>query len=463
MWRAGLRTTKSGNPFPKRSTARWWGGRRSALSPPDAHGITCCERGYPPRHLGDRNTGDRCAALGRGGSPGRRRGGRGGPAQARAALADSARMVLARPTDARTSGRPLEGQFATRCATSPPVRSSRTPLSTRSIANPHVWEPVHRLLGDVSKSYCYPPLDYLSLVHVMKRAYLVPDRLRRSARGGTGLGVPVWVLREVTRTTEGGRCADRENRGTERAKVVAETIDCWKTVNAYVRMARGRESLRGRTGGPAHCRLGCSRTRPSSRRPHGATRRVRRRTARSVTGFGEGRRPQPVRVSQRWEVLTERVRSTLMAVGNTKSTFSAPPRRGPRVVDAADWDRADAQTGSSCWRVLEGPVRRAAVQSVLGALAPAAVARLSDRRAHRQRPSPIAPGASRRSALGHTGHSYLVENYDRDGTRIREAAHGALDPPTAGGRAGVEFRCARRAGPRVGRGEENAARLAQAG
>ncbi len=39
--------------------------------------------------------------------------------------------------------------------------------------NPHVREPVQRILGDVPNIALLPPLDYLRLVHLMKCAYLV--------------------------------------------------------------------------------------------------------------------------------------------------------------------------------------------------------------------------------------------------------------------------------------------------
>jgi UDP-N-acetylglucosamine 2-epimerase len=38
--------------------------------------------------------------------------------------------------------------------------------------NPNMREPVHRLLDEVPNIILTPPLDYLPLVHLMKRSYL---------------------------------------------------------------------------------------------------------------------------------------------------------------------------------------------------------------------------------------------------------------------------------------------------
>jgi UDP-N-acetylglucosamine 2-epimerase (non-hydrolysing) len=97
---------------------------------------------------------------------------------------------------------------------------------------------VHRLLSDVSNIILLPPLDYLSLVHVMKRAYLVLTDSGGLQEEAPGLGVPVLVLREVTERPEGVDAQTVRIVGTERAKVVAETIRLLEDGDAHARMAR---------------------------------------------------------------------------------------------------------------------------------------------------------------------------------------------------------------------------------
>ena len=154
-----------------------------------------------------------------------------------AALADSARIVLVTAHRRENFGTPLEdichalrdlaSRYAHRVRFVYPVHR-----------NPHVWEPVHRLLGDVSNIILLPPLDYLSLVHVMKRAYLVLTDSGGLQEEAPGLGVPVLVLREVTERPEGVDAQTVRIVGTERAKVVAETIRLLEDGDAHARMAR---------------------------------------------------------------------------------------------------------------------------------------------------------------------------------------------------------------------------------
>jgi len=39
--------------------------------------------------------------------------------------------------------------------------------------NPNIWDPVHRLLNGIPNIILRDPLEYLPLVHLMKRSYLV--------------------------------------------------------------------------------------------------------------------------------------------------------------------------------------------------------------------------------------------------------------------------------------------------
>jgi UDP-N-acetylglucosamine 2-epimerase (non-hydrolysing) len=104
--------------------------------------------------------------------------------------------------------------------------------------NPNVWEPVHRLLGDVPNIVLVPPLDYLSLVHVMKRAHLVVTDSGGLQEEAPGLGKPVLVLREVTERPEGVDAHTVKVVGTDQGRIVAETVRLLEDGEAYARMAR---------------------------------------------------------------------------------------------------------------------------------------------------------------------------------------------------------------------------------
>jgi UDP-N-acetylglucosamine 2-epimerase (non-hydrolysing) len=103
--------------------------------------------------------------------------------------------------------------------------------------NPNVWGPVHRLLGDVPNITLVPPLDYLSLVHLMKRSYLVLTDSGGIQEEAPSLGKPVLVLREVTERPEGVEAGTVRVVGVERETIVRETVRLLEDSQAYEAMA----------------------------------------------------------------------------------------------------------------------------------------------------------------------------------------------------------------------------------
>jgi UDP-N-acetylglucosamine 2-epimerase (non-hydrolysing) len=104
--------------------------------------------------------------------------------------------------------------------------------------NPNVWEPVHAMLGDIPNIILTPPLDYFSLVHVMKRSYIVLTDSGGIQEEAPALGKPVLVLREVTERPEAVEAGTVRLVGTKRERIVAETIRLLEDESAYNQMAR---------------------------------------------------------------------------------------------------------------------------------------------------------------------------------------------------------------------------------
>jgi UDP-N-acetylglucosamine 2-epimerase (non-hydrolysing) len=88
--------------------------------------------------------------------------------------------------------------------------------------NPNVWGPVHELLGGATNITLLEPLDYLSNLQLMKRAYLVVTDSGGIQEEATGLGVPGLVLREVTERPEGVETGALRIVGTDPARITAE-------------------------------------------------------------------------------------------------------------------------------------------------------------------------------------------------------------------------------------------------
>lgn len=104
--------------------------------------------------------------------------------------------------------------------------------------NPNVREMVHRLLGKVSNITLTPPLDYLNLVHLMKRSYMVLTDSGGIQEEAPALGVPVLVLRDVTERPEAIEAGTARVVGANRERIVSETARLLDDAAAYQEMAR---------------------------------------------------------------------------------------------------------------------------------------------------------------------------------------------------------------------------------
>jgi UDP-N-acetylglucosamine 2-epimerase (non-hydrolysing) len=104
--------------------------------------------------------------------------------------------------------------------------------------NPNVQEPVHRLLQRVDHITLLPPLDYLPLVHLMKRAALILTDSGGIQEEAPAFGIPVLVLREVTERPEGIEAGTLKLVGTDARRIVREAERLLDQPSAYVEMAK---------------------------------------------------------------------------------------------------------------------------------------------------------------------------------------------------------------------------------
>jgi UDP-N-acetylglucosamine 2-epimerase (non-hydrolysing) len=104
--------------------------------------------------------------------------------------------------------------------------------------NPHVWGPVHRMLSGVAGVTLVPPLDYLSLVHALKRSYLVLTDSGGLQEEAPSLGIPVLILRDVTERPEGVAAGTAKLVGTAYQAIVQATSRLLDDADAYRQMAR---------------------------------------------------------------------------------------------------------------------------------------------------------------------------------------------------------------------------------
>lgn len=88
--------------------------------------------------------------------------------------------------------------------------------------NPHVGEPVHRILGHHDRVHLVDPLDYVSFVHLMTRSTLILTDSGGVQEEATTLGIPVLVMRETTERPEAIRSGNVLLVGTQRETIVNE-------------------------------------------------------------------------------------------------------------------------------------------------------------------------------------------------------------------------------------------------
>jgi UDP-N-acetylglucosamine 2-epimerase (non-hydrolysing) len=104
--------------------------------------------------------------------------------------------------------------------------------------NPNVQAPVYRLLGDVPYITLLDPLDYLPLVHLMRRASLVLTDSGGLQEEAPGLGVPVLVMRAVTERPEGVQAGTVKLVGTDPDRLYSEARRLLDDPAAHARMAK---------------------------------------------------------------------------------------------------------------------------------------------------------------------------------------------------------------------------------
>jgi UDP-N-acetylglucosamine 2-epimerase (non-hydrolysing) len=88
--------------------------------------------------------------------------------------------------------------------------------------NPNVQEPVYRLLKELPHITLLPPMDYLPLVHLMKRSFIILTDSGGIQEEAPAFGVPVLVLREVTERPEGVEAGILKLVGTDTQKIISE-------------------------------------------------------------------------------------------------------------------------------------------------------------------------------------------------------------------------------------------------
>ncbi len=103
--------------------------------------------------------------------------------------------------------------------------------------NPNVRQVVDSVLSGIENVRLIDPLDYMPLVHLMKRTYMVLTDSGGLQEEAPSLGKPVLVLRKVTERPEGVEAGTVKVIGTDAADIVAEASRLLDDEVAYRAMA----------------------------------------------------------------------------------------------------------------------------------------------------------------------------------------------------------------------------------
>jgi len=105
--------------------------------------------------------------------------------------------------------------------------------------NPNVQKPVCQILGGIENVHLLEPLDYLSLVQLMKRTYLIITDSGGIQEEAPTFGIPVLVLREKTERPEGVDSGIVRLVGTDKDKIIDSVVHLLKDHSTYNEMAQG--------------------------------------------------------------------------------------------------------------------------------------------------------------------------------------------------------------------------------
>ncbi len=136
-------------------------------------------------------------------------------------LPDDRRLVLITAHRRESFGQPLERVFDALRRLAEAYRDDVI-LVYPVHPNPNVSEPAHRWLSGVPNIRLIEPLDYLPMVHAMKRATIILTDSGGIQEEAPALGTPVLVLREVTERPEAIEAGTARLVGTDPDRIVAE-------------------------------------------------------------------------------------------------------------------------------------------------------------------------------------------------------------------------------------------------
>lgn len=106
--------------------------------------------------------------------------------------------------------------------------------------NPNVQRPVKTILEGLSNIYLIEPLEYEKFVFLMKRSYIILSDSGGIQEEAPSLGIPVLVMRDTTERPEGVKTGVVRLVGTDKNKIIGETLRLLDNIDEYRSMSEPR-------------------------------------------------------------------------------------------------------------------------------------------------------------------------------------------------------------------------------
>jgi len=106
--------------------------------------------------------------------------------------------------------------------------------------NPNVRRPIHEVFGEErpANMFFIEPLEYLSFVYLMEKAFMVLTDSGGIQEEAPGLGKPVLVMRDTTERPEAVTAGTVELVGTDYDKIVGKVSSLLEDSTYYEQMSR---------------------------------------------------------------------------------------------------------------------------------------------------------------------------------------------------------------------------------
>lgn len=103
--------------------------------------------------------------------------------------------------------------------------------------NPHVREPVNRLLKGVPHIHLIEPQDYLPFVYLMTLAYIILTDSGGIQEEAPSLGKPVLVMRDTTERPEAVTAGTVKLVGADKIKIITNVVSLLDNPDEYRKMS----------------------------------------------------------------------------------------------------------------------------------------------------------------------------------------------------------------------------------